>query len=134
MKAEEREQLIKELQEWMPKGTTVYTIIRSVAKSGMSRVISPVVLEVSEKCKVCSGKRNSQIHQWEYHGYHASEMELLCSPVFPEYKIAKLLGWSLHKDQGIRVSGCGMDMGFHLVYTLSSTLYGDGNALKQRWL
>jgi hypothetical protein len=32
------------------------------------------------------------------------------------------------------VQGCGMDMGFHVVYSLSQTLFNDGYALKQRWL
>src|SRR6185369_5751974 len=29
-------------------------------------------------------------------------------------------------DNGIKVSGCGMDMGFHLVYNLSRTIFSDG--------
>lgn len=54
-------------------------------------------------------------------------------------------------DDGIKVSGCGMDMGFHLVYNLGATLWPKGTAkphgtrngepdsdggyaLKQRWL
>ena len=35
---------------------------------------------------------------------------------------------------GVRVVGCGMDMGFDLVYRLSMELYGDGYALNARWL
>jgi len=55
------------------------------------------------------------------------------------------------KNNGIRIKGCGMDMGFHLVYGLGSALWPDGTdrphgirngvpdseggyALKQRWL
>jgi hypothetical protein len=36
----------------------------------------------------------------------------------------------------VRVGGCGMDMGFHLVYSLSLALYGSegGYNLKQEWL
>jgi len=36
----------------------------------------------------------------------------------------------------VRVGGCGMDMGFHLIYSLSIALYGIENAynLKQEWL
>ena len=37
-------------------------------------------------------------------------------------------------DNGIKVGGCGMDMGFRLVYTLSSVLYDDGYAIKHNWL
>ncbi|MHB1952836.1 MAG: hypothetical protein ACYCOU_03725 [Sulfobacillus sp.] len=102
-KQSEQEQLISQLREWMPRGTTVYTILRSVSRSGMQRIISPIVFQNGE-------------------------------PIFPEYNIAKLLGWNLAKDQGIKVTGAGMDMGFHLVYTLSQVLYGEAYALKQRWL
>jgi len=39
---------------------------------------------------------------------------------------ANVLGDKLGKREGIRVPGCGMDMGFHLVYSLSSALYPNG--------
>jgi hypothetical protein len=59
------------------------------------------------------------------------------------YSAALALGWPLSEKSGnraVRVSGCGMDMGFHTVYTLSSVLYRgtvDGDAgykLAQAWL
>jgi len=38
----------------------------------------------------------------------------------------------------LRVGGCGMDMGFHIVYSLSLALYGSANdggyTLSQEWL
>lgn len=37
--------------------------------------------------------------------------------------VAKLLCYNFHKSGGLRVTGCGMDMGFHVVYTLSVALY-----------
>lgn len=71
-------------------------------------------------------------------------------------RASQIIGWNIGKHGGIKVTGCGMDMGFHLVYTLSSYLYpkgfklaknqygrnGDksgfdpdgGYALKSRWL
>jgi hypothetical protein len=52
-------------------------------------------------------------------------------PVLLNWYIEKLGLWSrgksfdsLHGDC-LRVSGCGMDMGFHVVYTLSRLLYKD---------
>ena len=39
---------------------------------------------------------------------------------------ADALGYKLAKKAGVMVSGCGMDMGFHLVYSLGSTLWPDG--------
>ena len=67
------------------------------------------------------------------------------------YFVSKILGWSLAKNGGVKVSGCGMDIGFHLVYSLSWALFPDGTiephgirngepdtnggyALKQVWL
>jgi len=42
-----------------------------------------------------------------------------------DYYISKALDWPLN-DKGIRVGGCGMDMGFHLIYSLSRILYPNG--------
>lgn len=39
---------------------------------------------------------------------------------------AVLMGDPVQKDGSIRVHGCGMDMGFHIVYTLSRQLFPDG--------
>ena len=39
--------------------------------------------------------------------------------------VSKATGRDMN-DDGLKVSGCGMDMGFHLVYTLSHTLYPKG--------
>ena len=36
------------------------------------------------------------------------------------------LDWPWADDGTVKVSGCGMDMGFHLVHSLSSTLFCDG--------
>ena len=67
------------------------------------------------------------------------------------YHAARAMGGSIAKDGGIRVSGCGMDMGFALVYDLGMTLWRNGTdkphgtrngepdrdggyALRQRWI
>ena len=39
---------------------------------------------------------------------------------------ADVLGYKLAKKEGLLVSGCGMDMGFHLVYSLGRTLWPNG--------
>lgn len=38
------------------------------------------------------------------------------------------------KREAVKVGGCGMDMGFHLVYWLGVVLFGDGYALKHSWM
>lgn len=40
---------------------------------------------------------------------------------------SKALGERIGKREGLVVGGCGMDMGFHLVYNLSRTLFADGH-------
>lgn len=47
----------------------------------------------------------------------------------PNWAVGKALGlrhWKRqgHEQDALVIGGCGMDMGFHLVYTLSQTLYG----------
>ena len=92
-KAEQTE-AIERLREWLKPGDKVYCILRHVSSSGMSRTISLIV--------------------WLPDG---SKRDL-------SWNVATALGWSFdEKRQGIRVSGCGMDMGFHVVYTLSSVLF-----------
>jgi hypothetical protein len=85
----------------------VWTLLRSVSKSGMSRQISVFVVDQHR-------------HIWDV-----------------TYHTGSVLGMSVHETNGARslkVDGCGMDMGFHLVYNLSSVLFNDGYSLKQRWL
>ena len=43
-----------------------------------------------------------------------------------DWLIARALDYRLHEDGGLKVSGCGMDMGFHVVYNLSRTMFRDG--------
>lgn len=104
---------IDRLKTWIGANNyTVYTVIRSVARSGMSREIS-VIIPV----------RNDNTG--------------LLSFVHPSYTIAGLLGRSYSEKTGhnaVVCRGCGMDMGFDLVYNLSSVLYGDGYKIRQEWI
>lgn len=43
-----------------------------------------------------------------------------------DYWAARALGYRIGKHGGIVVGGCGMDMGFHLVYNLGRTLWPTG--------
>jgi hypothetical protein len=57
--------------------------------------------------------------------------------VHPSYTIAGLLNRGYSEKNGhnaVICKGCGMDMGFDLVYNLSSVLYGDGYKIKQEWI
>lgn len=110
LNAEERERYRAYLSETCPPGAQVYTILRHVSRSGMMRVIDLVVVMPAT----------------DQYPAHLSRVG---------YNAAMLMGQRWDRDrQGIVVTGCGMDMGFHVVYELSYRLHGDGYALKQDWL
>lgn len=115
---------VKWLKEGLSAGDTLYTVLTHESKSGMSRSI-----------KIYTFKNNAMIDI--------------------TYNVASALGDKIDpKNGGVKVQGCGMDMGFHIVYDLSHHLFpegfkvegtgrnGDksgwdndgGYALKQRWL
>lgn len=59
------------------------------------------------------------------------------------WTVGKALGWPVNTENAVKVTGAGMDMGFHLIYTLARTLgagewyTGDrdpGYALINRWI
>ena len=50
------------------------------------------------------------------------------------YYVAEYLDLRYTNKEAVFVGGCGMDMGFHLIYTLSNCLYDDGYAIKQSWV
>lgn len=104
-----REQL---LTHYVSEGDTVYTVLRSVSSSGMSRTLS---LKVAKEGKI---------------------LDLT-------YYAAIVLEWPLVEVNGsraLRVGGCGMDMGFHTVYSLSRSLFREegntkdaGYSLNHAW-
>lgn len=103
----DRERFIEELRVIYPKGSKVYTVLRHATTH--RRTISPLAISKNGD--------HLQIHDWSY-------------------KVATVLGWSLDRRRaGIIVTGCGMDMGYHLAHSLASVLYeGDGFALKHEWI
>lgn len=103
------------LEEYLTDTRTVYTVLRSVSASGMTRHISLLVAGIDNAGKPA-------LFDITFHA-------------------AKVLGDKLQERNGhrtIKVNGCGMDMGFHLVYSLSSVLFAGqdraGYELKQRWI
>ena len=84
------------LLELVKPGDTVYTILRNVSRSGMSRVIDLIVMSDGQPCSIS-----------------AMAAEVIGNRM-DRYR------W------GIKISGAGMDMGFALVYDLSYRLFKDG--------
>lgn len=92
---------VKTLQEWgVVDGTTIYAKVVRVSASGMSRHVRLYISKDGEIIDI-------------------------------SYWAAKALEWGYAGDgyrEGIRVSGCGMDMLFHTVYSLSYAMgYGSMN-------
>ena len=46
-------------------------------------------------------------------------------PVNMSWHVARAIGAPMHNG-AVRVGGCGMDMGFHIVYSLARVLFRDG--------
>lgn len=114
LKEYERVQAIEKLRDLFAgdEKPVIHTITRHVTASGMTRDISLIYV------------KGGAIHNITYWA-------------------ALALEWQLSEKSGnraIRVSGCGMDMGFHTVYTLSRVLYRNttesdaGYILSQAWL
>jgi hypothetical protein len=96
---EAKEQARTYLMEYLKPGTTVYTILRHVSRSGTQRHISTVV-------HTPTGIYNIT------------------------HLVAKMIDARRNQDDGgLIIGGCGMDMGFEVVYRLSSKLWPDGFAL-----
>jgi hypothetical protein len=101
----ERDEAIVKLREWIKPGTAVYTVLDHVSRSGMQRQIRVLVPYTREDGTI------DFLH--------------------PNYSVSIALGWPQatrngRRQDGIKVNGCGMDMGFHLVYSLSRVLWPDG--------
>lgn len=117
-KEAERAEAIDKLRAWIKPGDTVYTILRSVSRSGMSRHISVVVFQDGRPL----------------HPNYSVSKALGYAPLVR----------SLGGADALRVGGAGMDIGFGLVYNLAKVLYPDTNqsggyergacALRQEWL
>lgn len=91
----DRQEAIDILRKLCPPGTKVYTVLRHVSKSGMTRDLDCYVMEDGEP-------------RW-ITGY-----------------VCRATGFTRKGDHA-RVGGCGMDIGFHLVYELSARLYAGGH-------
>ena len=95
---------LQKLRIMFPKGSTVYTVLRHVSRSGMLREIGVVAIS-----------NNGPRHP----NYLVSE-------------ILELPGTA--NGNAVTLRGCGQDMGYKIAYDLGHVLYGDGYALKHQWL
>ena len=108
IKEQERQESISYLKSMLNKDDTIHTQLCHVSQSGMTRHIKVRLIRDN-------------------------------IPLDLSFHTSRALDWAMAKDRfgdrnGIRVGGCGMDMGFHLVYTLSRELFDDGYYVKHEWL
>ena len=103
------------LSDYLKDTKTVYTVLRGASSSGLTQYVSLMVPGLNHE-----GKPELYNITW-----HASNV----------------LGDKLHDKHGhrvIKLQGGGMDLGFHVVYSLSSVLYAGqdraGYVLSHRWL
>lgn len=100
-----RDEAMADLRAELKPGDVVYTLIRSVARSGMSRVIDFYTFRPDPRNP---GKVTK--HWLSY------------------WIAAAGIGSFSEKHEAVSVRGCGMDMGFHCVYNLSRRLFADNPA------
>jgi len=93
----ERDSAREDLLKKLKPGNTVWTNLVHVSRSGMYRVIDCFIIRDN-------------------------------SPRRISWLVAKAIGFRYdRRHEGVAVSGCGMDMGFHLVYSLSRVLFPTGH-------
>ena len=92
-KEAKKQEAIEQLKKYVKPGDTVYTVLRHVSASGMSRRLDVYAIKDNK----------------------------------PEYLtgwVANALEMRRYKN-GLVIGGCGMDVGFAVVYELASTLFRD---------
>jgi hypothetical protein len=92
----ERQEHIERLHDHIKPGDSIFTVLKHVSKSGMYRVIDVYRMDDNEPIRISFG-----------------------------VAIATDMGYD-RRHEGVKAQGCGMDMGFEVVYQLSSVLFPDG--------
>lgn len=108
-----KDEAMKLLHELLKPGDTVYTILRHVSASGMSRRISLIVLmpqdskvsvrQIDDLCEAAGLAKHKTVTRYDSRG--------------DSYK---------GREEGLVIGGCGMDMGFSLVYELGRIVWPNG--------
>lgn len=126
------------LRGWFPKGSTAYTTVEKVSGSGMTRHIRVMALTVEKRYRATKAN-GGQLHRTREAAGPLARVEHVPEIINATWTAAAILGYRVDdNDGGMIVQGCGMDMGFHIVYGLSATLYGHadrgGYAISHRWI
>lgn len=119
------------LRGMLKPGDEVYCILRHVSSSGMSRVIDLVIPYrdfehvYPTKMEECNDGETREVT--DYTGKPRKRYTGRIRLRSIGWLAAKAMGDNFDRDRsGIKVHGCGMDMGFHLVYNLGRTIWPNG--------
>jgi len=99
LKDQEKQEAINTILKWVKPNDIVYTAIKSVSSSGMSRQIACYIAHDND------GKPRIKDITWF---------------------VSKACGLKIGSKGGLIVGGCGMDMAFNVVYNLDRTLWPNG--------
>lgn len=90
----------------MPRGSRLYTVLRHVSSTGMTRWIDVCWIENNEL-------RWARVEESQFYVKNR-----FANSAKADYK----------------VGGCGMDIGYHLVYSLGHLIHGDGYWFEHSWI
>lgn len=85
----------------------VFCVLKGLSRSGMSRKI-------------------------DFFGFYVLDGRV--QKIYFNHFISQLCGYKQDDNGHLKVSGCGMDMGFSVVANLSEVLYNDYKVLNSEWL
>lgn len=123
----EKQEAAEALRKLLPAGSCVYSIVRSVSRSGMSRRMSFVV--PTNEARLTGKLETRETGKPTIYHYENN----LIIPLTLD--IARVLGYRFNADDNsITVRGCGMDMGWHIVSSLARALGYAGDELTNRYI
>jgi len=126
--AADRADAIKELRKLVKPGQVVYTVLKHVSGSGMSRVIDVVIPYRDYRLEYPLKPEDSRAYPTE-RDYAAKPKRvfvgLKCRSI--SWLVGRATGYKVDRDRGgLKVGGCGMDMGFSVVYDMGRVLWPKG--------
>lgn len=133
---QEQEEAVKNLKGFLKPGDEIHTVLRHVSRSGMYRVID-VYFFLAEKNRNKDREINGiQVRQSEgKEKLIYNKRAYVAIPLRISWDVSRACGFKYdRRHEGVGVGGCGMDMGFHVVYELGHYLFGNGYWLVHKWM
>lgn len=115
----DREKALESLRGVLKSGDTVLTILRHCSRSGMSRRIDLYkIVQYPARVPIVDKKTGKETGKYKNKGLEAPRLQYLSGWA------AAAMGYASWPENGIRINGCGMDMGFALVDQLRAAVFG----------